>query len=140
MRRAVDGLGGLIDDYEFHYPQELDRDNLDDVRAALDGHGIYCIATGLHLDPRFGQRRPRLARRRDARAEALRRTREAARPRGSIGAQMICWPGVEGYNYPFQTPYAESGSGSSTGRRRPRRAAPGTACRSSSSTRTPSRR
>ena len=21
---------------------------------------------------------------------------------------MILWPGVEGYNYPFQTPYAES--------------------------------
>ena len=21
---------------------------------------------------------------------------------------MICWPGIEGYNYPFQTPYAES--------------------------------
>ena len=21
---------------------------------------------------------------------------------------MVCWPGIEGYNYPFQTPYAES--------------------------------
>ena len=21
---------------------------------------------------------------------------------------MICWPGIEGYNYPFQTPYAQS--------------------------------
>src|SRR5205823_10734784 len=40
VRRAVDGLGDLIDDYEFHYPQELSRDNLDAVRDALDGHGI----------------------------------------------------------------------------------------------------
>ena len=55
VRRAVEGLGDLIDDYEFHYPQELSADNLDEVRAALDGHGIYCVATGLHLDPIFGR-------------------------------------------------------------------------------------
>src|SRR5918911_5425657 len=55
VERAVAGLGDLIDDYEFHYPQELSPENLDDVRAALDGHGIYCLATGLHLDPRFGR-------------------------------------------------------------------------------------
>ena len=55
VHRAVGGLGDLIDDYEFHYPGELNRDNLDDVRAALDGHGIYCIAGGLHVDPRFGK-------------------------------------------------------------------------------------
>ena len=74
VRTAVEGLGDLIDDYEFHYPQELSRDNLDAVRDALDGHGIYCLATGLHLDPRFGEGRPLLARRRDARA---RRSTEA---------------------------------------------------------------
>ena len=55
VRRAVDGLGDLIDDYEFHYPGELHPDNLDEVRDALDGHGIYTICTGLHLDPRFGR-------------------------------------------------------------------------------------
>jgi len=55
VRRAVEGLGDLMDDYEFHYPQELSRDNLDEVRTALDGHGIYCLATGLHLDARFGK-------------------------------------------------------------------------------------
>src|SRR5579884_2102562 len=37
VRTAVDGLGELMDDYEFHYPQELSPDNLDAVRAALDG-------------------------------------------------------------------------------------------------------
>src|ERR671933_1134384 len=55
VRTAVDGLGDLMDDYEFHYPQELSRDNLDAVREALDGHGIYAIATGTHLNPRFGK-------------------------------------------------------------------------------------
>ena len=107
VRTAVEGLGDLIDDYEFHYPQELSGDNLDSVRDALDGHGIYCIASGLHLDPRFGKGgfcSPDDA----TRAEALRLTKEAIDLAGDIGAQMIIWPGIEGYNYPFQTPYAES--------------------------------
>ena len=30
---AVEGLGDLIDGYEFHYPQELSEENLDEVRA-----------------------------------------------------------------------------------------------------------
>ena len=55
VRTAVAGLGDLIDDYEFHYPQELSPENLDEVREALDGHGIYCVASGLHLDPRFAK-------------------------------------------------------------------------------------
>src|SRR5665213_2106205 len=55
VRTAVGGLGDLIDDYEFHYPQELSPANLDDVQAALDGHGIYGIASGLHLDSRCGK-------------------------------------------------------------------------------------
>ena len=44
-----------MDGYEFHYPQELSAENLDEVRGALGGHGIYCVASGLHLDPRFGK-------------------------------------------------------------------------------------
>jgi xylose isomerase len=107
VRRAVEGLGDLIDDYEFHYPQELSRDNLDEVRAALDGHGIYCVATGLHLDPIFG-RGGLVSPDRRVREEAVKRTVEAADFAGSIGAHFIIWPGIEGYNYPFQTPYAES--------------------------------
>jgi xylose isomerase len=107
VRTAVEGLGGLIDDYEFHYPQELSRENLESVRDALDGHGVYCIASGLHLDPRFGKGgfcSPDDA----TRAEALRLTREAIELAAEVGAQMIIWPGIEGYNYPFQTPYADS--------------------------------
>src|SRR5918997_364456 len=55
VRRAVEGLGDLIDGYEFHYPQELSPENLEDVRDALAGHDVYCVATGLHLDARFGK-------------------------------------------------------------------------------------
>ena len=55
VHRAVTGLGDLIDDYEFHYPAELSPDKLDEVRSALDGHGIYTLCAGLHLDPRFGR-------------------------------------------------------------------------------------
>ncbi len=107
VARAVAGLEGYIDDYEFHYPQELNRDNLDDVRTALAGHGIYAIATGTHLNPRFGK--GGLSSPDDAiRADALREALEAADLAGDIGAQMILWPGVEGYNYPFQTPYADA--------------------------------
>jgi xylose isomerase len=105
--RAVEGLGNLIDGYEFHYPQELNEDNLDAVRDALGGHDIYCMATGLHLDPQFG--RGGLASPQEAtRAEALRRTLAAIDFAGELGAHFIIWPGIEGYNYPFQAPYKES--------------------------------
>ena len=107
VRRAVAGLEGLIDDYEFHYPQELSPENLDPVRDALAGHGIYAVCAGLHLDPRFG-RGGLVSPDPVTRAEALRLTLETAEFAGSLGAHFVIWPGIEGYNYPFQTPYAES--------------------------------
>jgi xylose isomerase len=107
VRRAVEGLGDLIDGYEFHYPQELSRENLDEVRQALGGHDVFAVATGLHLDPRFG-RGGLISPDPATRAEAVERTVDAAEFAGSIGAHFIIWPGIEGYNYPFQTPYAES--------------------------------
>jgi xylose isomerase len=107
VRRAVEGLGELVDGYEFHHPQELSEDNLDEVRDALDGHDVYCLASGLHLDARFG-RGGLVATDAATRAEAVRLTLAAADFAGSIGAHFIVWPGIEGYNYPFQTPYKES--------------------------------
>jgi xylose isomerase len=109
VRTAVEGLGDLMDDYEFHYPQELSRDNLDAVREALDGHGIYAVATGTHLNPRYGKgglSSPDDSVRGAALAEAL----DAATFAGELGSTMILWPGVEGYNYPFQTAYADAWS------------------------------
>jgi|tagenome__1003787_1003787.scaffolds.fasta_scaffold20976983_4 xylose isomerase len=107
VRRAVEGLGDLIDGYEFHYPQELSADNLDEVRSALGGHDIYAIATGLHLDPRFG-RGGLVSPDEATRAEAVKRTLDAVDFAGELGAHFIIWPGIEGYNYPFQSPYGES--------------------------------
>jgi xylose isomerase len=107
VRTAVEGLGDLVDDYEFHYPQELAPKNLEEVREALAGHGIYCVCSGLHLDARFakgGFSSPDDA----TRAEALRLTGEGIDLAADVGAHFIIWPGIEGYNYPFQTPYASS--------------------------------
>jgi xylose isomerase len=107
VHRAVEGLGDLIDGYEFHYPNELSEDNLDDVRTALGDHDIYCIAGGLHLDPRFA-RGGLINPDQGLRDEARRIVRAAAEFAGGLGAHLIVWPGGEGYNYPFQTPYADS--------------------------------
>jgi xylose isomerase len=107
VRRAIDGLGDLIDGYEFHYPQELSEENVDEVREALDGHDVYCLAGGLHLDPRFG-RGGLVNPDEKTRAEALRIALAAADFAGELGVHLIVWPGIEGYNYPFQTPYKES--------------------------------
>ena len=107
VRRGVEGLGDLIDGYEFHYPQELDESNVEDVRQALDGKQVAAIATGVHLDPVFGKGAlvspdPELRR------TALERTLRGVELAGSLAAPFIIWPGIEGYNYPFQTPYRES--------------------------------
>jgi xylose isomerase len=107
VRTAVEGLGDLIDDYEFHYPWELSHENLEDVQEALDGHGIYAVCSGLHLDPQFakgGFSSPDDK----TRAEALRFTFEAIDLAAELGAHMIIWPGIEGYNYPFQTGYTDA--------------------------------
>ena len=37
----------------------------------------------------------------------MKRTLDAVDFSGELGAHFIIWPGIEGYNYPFQTPYAE---------------------------------
>jgi xylose isomerase len=107
VKRAVSGLGDLIDDYEFHYPYEINEDSAEAIKAALGGHGIYCVATGLHLDPLFG-RGGLCSPDASVRKEAVRRTLAAADMAGKLRANFIIWPGIEGYNYPFQTPYRES--------------------------------
>ena len=107
VHRAVSGLGDLMDDYEFHYPGELNRDNVHDVRGALDGHGIYCIASGLHVDPRFAKG-AFTSLDDSVRSEAMRLCLEAADLAGELEAEMIIWPGGEGYNYPFQSRYVDS--------------------------------
>ncbi len=87
VQRAVGGLGDLIDGYEFHYPQELSDANLAEVREALAGHDVYCVATGLHLDPLFGKG-GLVSPDPEVREEARRRTRAAADFAGRIGAEV----------------------------------------------------
>jgi xylose isomerase len=108
VQRAVDGLGSLIDGYEFHYPNELSDQNVEAVRSALGSeHDIYVVASGMHLDPRFG--RGGLSSPDDAtRTEAIKRTIDGVEFAAEVGAHFLIWPGIEGYNYPFQTPYAQS--------------------------------
>jgi len=108
VRRAVDGLGDLIDGYEFHYPAELHEGNVDEIRETLGpDHDIYCLAGGLHLDPRFG-RGGLVNPDPETRAEAVEIAVAGAELSGQLGVPMIVWPGIEGYNYPFQTPYTDS--------------------------------
>ena len=76
------------------------------MRAALGEHDIYCMASGMHLDPMFGK--GGLSSPSDkVRDEAIRRTLEGVDFSAEVEAHFIIWPGIEGYNYPFQTPYAE---------------------------------
>src|SRR2546425_2851503 len=90
--RAVAGLGDLIDDYEFHYPQEINEGNVAAIKNALGGHRIYCVATGLHLDPLFrrgGLWSPHAA----GRAEAGGRTPAPADKGRRPPADLITLPG-----------------------------------------------
>ncbi len=47
VQRVVDGLGDLVDGYEFHYPNEVDEGNVDAVTKALGQADIYALALGL---------------------------------------------------------------------------------------------
>ena len=78
------------------------------MQAALDGHGIYCLASGLHLDPRFGKGGFSSPDDGDARRGAAPDASRRSTSPAELGAHFIIWPGIEGYNYPFQTPYRES--------------------------------
>ena len=96
-----------MDDYEFHYPAELSARTSRKSSRRSTGTGSTA-RSGLHLDPRFakgGFSSPDDATRG---SEAIQVTLEAIDLAGEIGAHMIIWPGIEGYNYPFQTPYTES--------------------------------
>jgi len=107
IRRAVAGLEGFIDGYELYYPYGVDEENVAEIQAILGRHDIYNLANALHPDPRFnsgGLTSPD----KSTRAEAMRRTLACADLAGSIGANMIMWPGNEGYNYPFQVNYQQS--------------------------------
>jgi xylose isomerase len=106
VRRVVDGLGELVDGYEFHYPGEVNEANVEKIRQALGPADLYCIALGLFSDPKYAlgsfiNPDARL------RKEAIETTLKGIELAASTGSKFIIWPGGEGYNYPFQIPYTE---------------------------------
>jgi len=106
-RRVVEGLADLVDGLEYHYPGEINEDNVAAIQAALGPMDIYCIAAGLHPDPTYKLGafiNPDPALRRKG-IETLKRGVDLA---AQVGAHFIIWPGAEGYNYNFQRDYAQT--------------------------------
>jgi xylose isomerase len=106
--RVTAGLHDLLDGFEYHYPGEVSEDNVDEVMRVLSAHemDLPVIAAGLHTDPTYALGafvNPDSGLRRQG-IDTLRRGIDLC---AEVGANFIIWPGAEGYNYPFQRPYAE---------------------------------
>ncbi len=104
VKRVVDGLGDLVDGYEFHYPGEVDESNVEQIKDALGEADLYAVALGLFNNPKYALGtfiNPDERLRRES-IEAAKRGVELS---AAIGANYIIWPGGEGYNYPFQVLY-----------------------------------
>ena len=104
-RRVVDGLAGVIDGLEYHYPGEINEEIVDAIKAALGPMDIYCLAAGLHPDPTFklGVFINPDKNLRHKGIDILKRGVDLA---AVLGTHFIIWPGGEGYNYNFQREYA----------------------------------
>lgn len=108
-KRVADGLSDILDGLEYHYPGEVNEENVGEILAVLEEHemDLPVIPAGLHPDPTY-------------RMGALINPDEKLRRQGidtlkrgidlcsEIGANFIVWPGAEGYNYTFQRPYART--------------------------------
>jgi xylose isomerase len=104
--RAAEGLGDLVDGFEYHYPNELNEGNVEEVKRALGDKDIYILALGTFSDPKFRlgafvNPDPKL------RQENLKITKRGIDLAAELGAKFIIWPGGEGYNYNFQLDYVQ---------------------------------
>jgi xylose isomerase len=107
-RRVAEGLSDILDGLEYHYPGEVNEENVEEILSILRDHGmdLPVVAAGLHTDPTYALGafiNP---------DDELRRRGIVTLKRGvdlcgEIGANFIIWPGAEGYNYTFQRPYAQ---------------------------------
>jgi len=107
-RRVCEGLSDVLDGLEYHYPGEVNEENLAEIQGVLKEHGmdLPVVAAGLHPDPTYGRGafvNPDEGVRRQG-IDTLKRGVDLC---GEIGANFIIWPGAEGYNYTFQRSYAE---------------------------------
>ncbi len=108
-KRVAEGLSDLLDGLEYHYPGEVDEENVEEILSVLKDHGMNLpvVAAGLHTDPTYAlgafvNPDERLRRRG---IDTLKRGIDLC---SEIKANFIIWPGAEGYNYTFQRPYAET--------------------------------
>jgi xylose isomerase len=107
-KRVAAGLSDLLEGLEYHYPGEVNEDNVAEILTTLEEHGmeIPVIAAGLHPDPTYRLGvfiNPDNELRRQG-IDTLKRGIDLC---AEIGANFIIWPGAEGYNYTFQRPYTE---------------------------------
>ena len=52
-RRVCEGLSDVLDGLEYHYPGEVNEENLAEIQGVLKEHGmdLPVVAAGLHPDP-----------------------------------------------------------------------------------------
>ncbi|MBM4446499.1 MAG: TIM barrel protein [Chloroflexi bacterium] len=104
VRRVIDGLGELVDGYEFHYPGEVNEGNLDEVMKALGQADLYAIALGLFSNPKYALG-SFINPDKQIRKESVEIAKRGVSLAATVGAKFIIWPGGEGYNYSFQVLY-----------------------------------
>ena len=139
VRRAIDGLGDLIDGYEFHYPQELNADNRDAVRGGTRRARRVLrwrpASTSIRASGRGGLVSPDAA----TRGEAVSERSTPSTSRASSAPTSSSGRGSRATTTRSRRRTRRAGRGSSTASAKPPNAAWTTGSHSSSSTRTPSR-
>ncbi|AZR72183.1 xylose isomerase [Anoxybacter fermentans] len=106
VKRVVEGLEDWIDGYEFHYPNEINEENVDAIKEALGDKDIYAIPLGFHILEEFIHG-SFINPKKEVREYAIRLAKQAVDLAAQEKAHLIIWPGGEGYNYPFQAHYSE---------------------------------
>ena len=103
-KRAIDGLGDLVDGFEYHYPGEINEENYHQILKSLGKKDIYCIPLGTFCLPQYargGFINPDKKKRR----EVIQICKGAIDLAKKTKSHVIIWPGGEGYNYPFEVDY-----------------------------------
>ncbi|MCC6017217.1 MAG: sugar phosphate isomerase/epimerase [Desulfurococcaceae archaeon] len=99
----VEDLDGL----EFHYPTEVNEDNVKIVKDSLSRYNIKAVAIAPVLSQEAQWARGALsALNEDTRRRAVERCKKAIDIARELGAEiLIIWPGREGFDFPFTTDY-----------------------------------
>ncbi|MEM1608407.1 MAG: sugar phosphate isomerase/epimerase family protein [Ignisphaera sp.] len=99
----VEGLQGL----EFHYPTEVNEENVKQVKDALSTANLKAVAIAPVLSQEAQWARGALsALDESTRRRAVERCKKAIDIARELGAEiLIIWPGREGFDFPFTTDY-----------------------------------